>query len=81
MMGLNRREFLKLATIAGIGVLYDPDRLKYPMVNVGKRGEPKWKRISRDEAYDFIAEKMQRIQSTYGPEAIALLHDGPGGVF
>jgi len=66
---------------AGIGLLYDPDRLKYPIVNVGKRGEPKWKRISWDEAYGFIAEKMQGIKSIYGAEAIALLHHGPGGVF
>ena len=26
---------------AALGSLYDPDRIKTPMINVGKRGEPK----------------------------------------
>ena len=35
---------------AALGALYDPDRLKYPMINIGKRGEPVWKRATWDEA-------------------------------
>ena len=31
---------------AGINQLYDPDRLKYPLLRKGKRGEGKWQRIS-----------------------------------
>ncbi len=30
---------------AGIGQLYDPDRLKYPLLRKGARGEGKWQRI------------------------------------
>lgn len=30
----------------GNQLLYNPDRLKYPLKNVGERGKPKWKRIS-----------------------------------
>jgi len=33
---------------------YHPDRLRYPMKRVGKRGENKWERITWDEAYDII---------------------------
>jgi len=39
---------------AGIQAIYDPDRLKYPMIRVGKKGEGKFKRVSWDEAYDAI---------------------------
>lgn len=35
--------------------VYNPDRLKYPMKRVGKRGEGKFKRISWDEAFEEIA--------------------------
>ncbi|BDY12910.1 molybdopterin-dependent oxidoreductase [Hydrogenimonas cancrithermarum] len=39
---------------AGIQALYDPDRLKYPMIRIGEKGEGKFKRVTWDEAYDAI---------------------------
>jgi len=39
---------------AGIQALYDPDRLKYPMIRIGEKGEGKFKRVSWDEAYEAI---------------------------
>ena len=39
---------------AGIQALYDPDRLKYPLVRIGKRGEGKYRRVTWDEAYEKI---------------------------
>ena len=39
---------------AGIQALYDPDRLKYPMVRIGEKGEGKFKRVTWDEAYAAI---------------------------
>ena len=41
--------------------VYNPDRLKYPMKRVGKRGEGKFERISWEEAFDTIASTMQRL--------------------
>lgn len=52
--------------------VYNPDRLKYPMKRVGKRGEGKFERISWDEAYDIIATNMQRLIKDYGNESIYL---------
>lgn len=52
--------------------VYNPDRLKYPMKRVGKRGEGKFERISWDEAYDIIATNMQRLIKEYGNESIYL---------
>ncbi len=49
--------------------VYHPDRLKYPLKRVGKRGEGKFERISWDEATTLVAEAMQRIKDEYGPEA------------
>jgi thiosulfate reductase / polysulfide reductase chain A len=66
---------------AALGALYDPDRLKYPMINVGKRGEPVWKRASWDEALDLIAKKMLAIKEKYGADSNALFSHGTGGAF
>ncbi|MBY5946177.1 DmsA/YnfE/YnfF family dimethyl sulfoxide reductase [Photobacterium rosenbergii] len=52
--------------------VYNPDRLKYPMKRVGKRGEGKFKRISWEEAYDEIANNLTRIRKDYGSEAVYL---------
>ena len=44
-----------------------PDRLKYPMKRVGKRGEGKFQRISWEEAIETIASETKRIKKEYGP--------------
>ena len=43
--------------------LYSPERLLYPMGRVGRRGEGKFKRISWDEALDYVAGKMIEIRN------------------
>lgn len=50
--------------------VYHPDRLKYPMKRVGKRGEGKFTRITWEEAADHIAAEIKRISGKYGPEAL-----------
>ncbi|HEA4453361.1 TPA: molybdopterin-dependent oxidoreductase [Proteus mirabilis] len=52
--------------------VYNPDRLRYPMKRVGKRGEGKFERISWDEAFDTISETMKRLIKDYGNESIYL---------
>jgi len=66
---------------AALGALYDPDRLKYPLINTGKRGEPVWKQATWDEALGLIATKMQSIKQKYGAESMALFSHGTGGAF
>ena len=41
---------------AGTNILYNPDRLLYPLVRTGKRGEGKWKKISWDEAMKLLVD-------------------------
>jgi len=50
--------------------LYSPERLLYPMMRVGERGEGKFKRVSWDEALNHVASKMLQIKNTYGPQAL-----------
>ena len=47
---------------AGIQTTYDPDRLKYPMIRIGKRGEGKFKRVSWEEAYDAILNGTDKFK-------------------
>lgn len=51
-------------------IMYHPERLKYPMKRVGERGENKWERVSWDEAYALIAEKVKEYTEEIGPESI-----------
>ena len=50
--------------------LYSPERLLYPMMRVGERGEGRFKRVSWDEALDHIARRMVELKQKYGPTAI-----------
>ena len=50
--------------------LYSAERLLYPMLRVGERGEGKFKRVSWEEALSFTANKMQEIKAKYGPTAL-----------
>jgi len=61
---------------AGIKMLYDPDRLKYPLKNVGERGNPTWKKISWEEALDECGSRLKKVVDTYGPQGIAVFPHG-----
>ena len=44
--------------------LYHPDRIDYPLIRTGKKGEMKWQRVSWDEAMQYIAKKMLAISES-----------------
>lgn len=50
--------------------MYGPDRIKYPLKRVGKRGEGKWKRISWDEALTEAADAIIDACVQDGPQSI-----------
>lgn len=58
------------------GTLYHPDRIKYPLKRVGKKGEGKWERISWEQAIDEISDKILEIRTKYGPLTFAAAVDG-----
>lgn len=59
--------------LAAKDLLYNPNRLKYPMKRVGRRGEGKWEKISWDEALTITAETLKDFKNRYGPQGIAFL--------
>ncbi len=65
--------------LGGTGLLYDPDRLKKPLVRVKKRGEDVFEAVSWDKALDEVAEGMLKLKDKYGPERLALFTHGYGG--
>ncbi len=56
----------KGASVREHGITHDSHRLKYPMKLEGG----KWKRLSWDQAYQEIADKMQAIRKESGPDAL-----------
>jgi len=63
----------------GVGQLYDPDRLKQPLVRVSKRGGDRFEAVSWDTALNRVAEGMLAVRKKYGPEALGLFSHGYGG--
>ncbi|TLD39986.1 MAG: Cysteine desulfurase [Candidatus Jettenia ecosi] len=53
-------------------IVYAKDRLLYPMRRKGPKGTYEFEKISWDQAYDTIVEKLNRIKADFGPEAAAL---------
>ena len=62
----------------GMGQLYDPDRLRHPLIRRGERGEQRFERVSWETALDHVAEKLLALREKYGPEALALVTHGYG---
>jgi thiosulfate reductase/polysulfide reductase chain A len=64
----------------GTGLLYDPDRLKKPLIRrQAKRGEQVFEEVGWDEALDAVAAGLKRVRDQWGPEAVALFTHGYGG--
>ena len=55
---------------AGVMQLYDPDRVRYPMIRVSKRGEGKWRRASWDEANTYVAQGLNKVIEKNGAESL-----------
>ncbi len=63
---------------AGISLLYDFERPQYPMIRTGPRGSGQFRRATWEEAFNYVADAVGKIQAQYGKKAIALLDRGAG---
>ena len=61
-----------------VGAYYDPDRLQKPLIRRGERGKEEWTAVTWDEAFTYIAERMQKIKAAHGAESIAVFNHGIG---
>lgn len=53
-------------------IVYSKDRLLYPQRRIGERGDGKFERITWDDAYTLIVERLKSISRKYGPEAVCI---------
>ncbi|MEW6586992.1 MAG: molybdopterin-dependent oxidoreductase, partial [Nitrospirota bacterium] len=49
---------------------YHKDRIKYPLLRVGKRGRPEFRQISWDDAFEFLIDKLAYCKKKWGGESI-----------
>lgn len=68
---INKGKLCPKAGVSSLEQLYHSDRLDYPLIRTGKRGEGKWKQVGWDEALSAIAERMQALKSRHGAESVA----------
>jgi anaerobic selenocysteine-containing dehydrogenase len=66
---------------AGIGHVYDPDRILYPLKRTGPRGSGKWKRISWEEGVREVASKIDAVLKHGHPNEVMIKYgrDRSGG--
>ncbi len=65
----------------GLGALYDPDRLKRPLIRTREGGEERWREASWDEALDYTAKRLAEVKAKHGAPSIALFSHGQGGAW
>jgi len=63
----------------GLGMYYDEDRLKTPLIRVEKDGKQEFQEATWEEALDLVVKNMKEIESKYGKESLALFYHGKTG--
>ncbi|MBT3218799.1 MAG: molybdopterin-dependent oxidoreductase, partial [Proteobacteria bacterium] len=65
--------------VGGTHLLYDPDRLKRPLIRKEARGRQVFEEVSWERALDEVAQRLMDVKKKHGPEAVALFLHGFGG--
>ncbi len=61
---------------AGPALVQDDERPQQPLIREGGRGAGRWRSVSWDEAYDYIADKLRAIKSEFGAESVVVSSRG-----
>jgi len=55
---------------AGLNVLYDPDRLLFPLKRSGARGEGRWTRVTWEQALEEVSQRLTPLRQEGKTEAL-----------
>ncbi len=66
------RGHICMKALAADEVINHPDRIRYPLRRIGKKGEGKFERISWDEALDTISKRLLEYRDQFGAESVAI---------
>lgn len=58
---------------AGAQVLYNPDRLRNPLINTGKRGSEKWKSLNWEDAVNIVSSKLKELRNKKLAHTVAFI--------
>ncbi len=61
---------------AGIALVEDNERPKSPLIRTGNRGDGRWRKVSWDEAFDYVGEKLTTIFNEHGARSLLLTDRG-----
>ena len=64
--------------LAGLQVLYHPDRLRSPLRNTGTRENPQWENISWEAAIEQVSARLREIAATGEARSVVFI-DGQAG--
>jgi anaerobic selenocysteine-containing dehydrogenase len=58
---------------SSLQLLYNPDRIKQPLLRTGKRGEGKWETIGWDKAISLLSSRLKEIRQKAEPHTLVLV--------
>lgn len=61
---------------AGLAFEYDSERPQYPMIREGERGSGQWRKVSWEEAFEYVKNKLSETKDKYGAKSIAITDRG-----
>ena len=64
---------------SGVFVLYDPDRIRSPLIRVGKKGKKQWREVGWDEAISYVSKKLLELKKNGDADKVAVLCGKPKG--
>jgi anaerobic selenocysteine-containing dehydrogenase len=59
--------------VAGVQMLYHPERLAGPVLRIGARGGDQWEMVTHERALSLIGERLGEFRAAGRPESLAVL--------